>query len=272
MKINCNSIPKRIIAIIVAIVIVVSTAVTVYAVDVEDEDIATYVASVSKSVNGQIKITNNKVKAWLHEDSTGIADPQTLTVTVNGATATFYMSPAEKTSLMRHIERQQESAGAQDKITGLMDGFKLKADVESASEMLSGFHGVASLITGIICYVVVLGMGVYAGFDILYIAFPLFRQKCQGAVESGNSMLTKQSSSGETVLRWVTDDAQYVVQTCSIESGKSPWLMYLKKRILANVMLAIVMYMLFTGNIDIIVRIALNFAEGIINSLSNLAA
>ena len=54
-------------------------------------------------------------------------------------------------------------------------------------------------------------------------SLPVFRNKCEDMKVSGNSVMTKKGANGDTSLRWVTDDAQYAVNSTITEgNGKSP--------------------------------------------------
>ena len=114
-------------------------------------------------------------------------------------------------------------------------------------------------------------MTLFTAFDIAYIAFPVFRNKCEEQKMNGTGYNVKKDSNGNVSLRFVTDDAQYAVSEGTIENGKSPWGIYFRKRIMSYVLLAIVLFILLTGNISLITNIALNIVSGIMNVLSGLA-
>lgn len=147
----------------------------------------------------------------------------------------------------------------------------IEADTSAAAAMLSGFTPVLSLMLGIIVTLITVFMTVFSAFDIAYIAFPVFRNKCEDAKVNGGG-LARTKSNGETQLRFVTDDAQYAVQQGSVESGKSPWAIYFKKRVMSYILLAIILFILMTGNITLITNIAVNIVAGIMDVLGGLAA
>ena len=81
-------------------------------------------------------------------------------------------------------------------------------------------------------------------------------------------MGTKQGKDGNTKLTFITDDAQYAVTAAdTVQSGKSPFVIYLKKRALAFVLLAIVIFILLTGNIGIFATLALKLVQGLLDFL-----
>lgn len=146
----------------------------------------------------------------------------------------------------------------------------VEADTDRASVMLSGLQPLISLIVGILAYLVVLGMTFFTAMDICYITMPVFRNRVEEMKQSGNAAMVKYSKDGEAKLRWVSDEAQYAVITCTVDSGRNPLTVYLQKRIWAYIMVAIVIYILLTGNIQMIVNIAINFVSGILDILSDL--
>lgn len=158
------------------------------------------------------------------------------------------------------------------KIGDMGIGFNVSADVEQAGVALSGVEEFASVVVGILVYAVTIGMTLFTAVDICYITIPVFRNKCEDAKQSGGAMAKTNSQTGETKFRFVTDEAVYAVTTCSIETGKQPLGVYLKKRIWAFVLLGIVLFILLTGNIQLIVNIAVNVVAGLIEALSNLGS
>lgn len=151
--------------------------------------------------------------------------------------------------------------------------FNVRANTEQAGVALSGVQELVSVIVGILCYAITLGMTLFTALDLCYITMPVFRNKCEEMKSSGSSAMTKtDSKTGETKFRWVTDEAIYAVESCSIETGRQPLGVYLKKRVWAYVLLAIVLFILFTGNIQLIANIAVNFIAGLMDALTNLGA
>jgi hypothetical protein len=169
------------------------------------------------------------------------------------------------------VSSKKQSGEIQQQVSDMADNFKLQANVSGAAGMLSGFQDIAQLIIGIIAYGIVIGIGVFTGIDICYLAFPILRTKGEEVKQSGNNFMTKTDKSGNTSLRWVSDDAQYAMQVCTIESGKSPWAVYGKRRVGSIILVSVILYLLITGNITIIVKIVLNFIGGIMSALNNLA-
>lgn len=186
--------------------------------------------------------------------------------------STIYWTSANDVSLGTSINRAINNDAATDKMQGLTDELNITADTQGAGIMLAGLAPIINLVLGIIVTLIMFGMAISSSFDVCYIAFPVFRNKCEDAKTSGNAMMTKKSSNGDTSLRWVTDDAQYAVNSTVTEgNGRSPWTMYFKKRVGSYIFLTIIMFILLTGNITLITDIALKAVGGILDVLQGLA-
>ena len=185
---------------------------------------------------------------------------------------TLYWSSSNDTSLGASITRSINNTSATDKMQGLTNNLDINADTAGAGVMLSGLAPIINLFLGIIATFIMFGMAISSSLDICYIAFPVFRNKCEDMKAEGNKHGTKKGANGEVKLRWVTDDAQYAVNATVTEgNGKSPWTLYFKKRVAAYIFLTIIMFILLTGNITLITDIALKVVSGIMNVLQSLA-
>jgi hypothetical protein len=167
------------------------------------------------------------------------------------------------------IVNAARNASVKESVDNIDTNFSIKADLDTASVSLSGLTGIVSWVVGILVFIVTIAMTLFTSCDICYITMPVFRNKCDDLKTTGG-MGTKATSSGDNKLLFVTDDAQYAVQTCSVDTGKNPLWMYLKKRIISFVALALVLFILLTGNIQLIVNVVINIASGIISAISTL--
>ena len=196
-------------------------------------------------------------------------------IVVNGSDGSSYTLYLINGKTREQAEEQMASAlknaATVDDVSNITDGLKIGADTAGATALLSGFAPIISLVVGVIVVLVTMGMTLFTAFDIAYIAFPVFRNKCEEQKMNGTGYNVKKDSNGNVSLRFVTDDAQYAVSEGTIENGKSPWGIYFRKRIMSYVLLAIVLFILLTGNISLITNIALNIVSGIMNVLSGLA-
>lgn len=160
-----------------------------------------------------------------------------------------------------------------NKVKEATGDFNLTPDTETASTALEGFKPILSTFLGVVVVLITIGMTLFSAFDIAYIAFPVFRNKCEEAKQTGSGMMAskKQGKNGETKLRFVSDEAQYAVEAAdTIESGKNPFSIYFGKRIISYVLLSIILFILLTGNINLITNIAVRIVSGILELLQGI--
>lgn len=196
--------------------------------------------------------------------------------TVNGR-ALYLTKGNTEADLAKKIEQSKNASKTQEKVSDITDGLNIEADTYAATALLGGFTPILELVLGVLVTLITLGMTLYSTFDIAFLAFPVFRNKCNDAKATGGAggglsgAMVKKGSNGEASLRFVTDDAQYAVQQGSVESGRSPWGIYFKRRVMSYILLAICLFILLTGNISLITNIALKIVSGIMNVLTGLS-
>ncbi len=161
-------------------------------------------------------------------------------------------------------------AAAQGKIqanisAGLLSQSNVTPDTGTAMNLLSGVMPMINTLLGLIVVVISIGMTVFSALDIIYLAFPAFRGKIDEQVEAGGKG-TKQNKDGSTSSKWVTDDARISVRE-TLEAGLQPWGAYFKRRVLAYIFLAIILFILLTGNIFAITTLVTNALQGLFSSL-----
>lgn len=178
-------------------------------------------------------------------------------------------------SNVENIKKKMSSTTNQNNVNSTLDALDsnlgLQADTATASESLSGLIPFLSWFAGVIIILITSLMLVFTSIDCCYIAFPVFRNKCDNAKDSGNKFMTKKDGNGESQLRWISDDAQYALETGTIESGKNKWWIYLKRRMWSYIALAIVLYMFTTGNITLLIRLFLKMISGLMQVLQSIA-
>lgn len=185
--------------------------------------------------------------------------------------ANYKLQDAKAKTLDAEGDRKSVSDVKNDITNMLKDDFNVSADVGKASKALDGFKETTGIIIGILSYAVIIGMGLFTALDVCYIVIPVFRVFYNDSAESGSKVTSKTGKNGEAKLRWISDDAVYAVKVATIEEGKSPIKVYLFKRIGAYITVAIVLFMLLTGNMQIFVNIALDLVSGIIEQLQEMA-
>lgn len=239
--------------------------------DIEQGDIAN-LATNDAGLNSEIWTTANAKELEKIIRNANVGDGNgDYSFTINGKQYTLDDAGLQKCK--NYAVSVAKKYDVKSSVEGMGTNFNVKADTETAGIALSGLESVVSVVVGILCYAITLGMTLFTALDLCYITMPVFRNKCEDMKQSGNGAMVKTNKeTGETQLRWITDEAVYSVQACAVETGKSPLTMYLKKRVIAFVMLAIVLFILFTGNIQLIVNIAINFIAGLMDALSSLGA
>lgn len=183
----------------------------------------------------------------------------------------YYLKKGKTLKELSHkIDQSKNNSNVVDRVFEITDGLSTPADTQGAIAALSGFTPLISLVIGILVTLITVGMTIFSALDIAYIAFPVIRNKGEEAKAQGGRG-TKVTANGDRKLTWVTDDAQYAVEQGTIQNGKSPWAIYFQRRIMSYIMLAIILFILMTGNIHLITGIALNIVSGIMNVLGGLA-
>lgn len=187
----------------------------------------------------------------------------------NGVTTYFAIEASKESTVINTISKVNQSSNVSTNLnTDVIGGFSVPADTGTANMLLSGFVAPISTLLGILVIFVTVGMTIFTALDLSYIAFPVFREKCDDKKASGG-MGTKTGKDGNTKLTFITDDAQHaVIAADTVQSGKSPFVIYLKTRALSYILLSIVIFILLTGNISIFATLALKLVQGLLDFLS----
>lgn len=273
---------KRVASLFMAVLTVLALACTTTAFAAEEthtlpEDVESYIENSITAINDSgVSFSETWLRSWLTTDESKAQSLEDggrqYNVTLGSSQGVLYIVRGKtEEGLIEAVQKSVNNAATVDDVSTITDGLNIGADTAGATALLSGFAPIISLVVGVIVVLVTMGMTLFTAFDIAYIAFPVFRNKCEEQKMNGTGYNVKKDSSGNVSLRFVTDDAQYAVSEGTIENGKSPWGIYFRKRIMSYVLLAIVLFILLTGNISLITNIALNIVSGIMNVLSGLA-
>lgn len=197
--------------------------------------------------------------------------------TENGADKYYYIQLDNESKAVDAINvvnnKQQQAGNTNDTLTGMKDGLNISADTDTAITAMSGFVPVISTILGLLVILITVGMTIFSAFDLAFIAFPVFRNKCEDAKQTGHGIMAGRTNkqTGETKLRFVSDDAQYaVVAADTTQSGKNPFVIYFGKRLLSYIVLAILLFILLSGNITIFTDLALKLVQGILDLIQGI--
>lgn len=164
---------------------------------------------------------------------------------------------------------------AKKQVDNVAAGFGVVPDINGAGAALDGLIGPLSLVIGIVCVVVMVAMTALTACDLLYLTVPFFREKSDAAVQNSGGrggVATTSKKTGELKPRWITDEAYYSVrQSIEANYAKNPLTTYLGRRIWAFIALGVVIYILFTGNITLIVSFVINIVSSMMGGLQGLA-
>lgn len=270
-----NRLHKRLVSFIIMVCMAISMSLTAF-------------AATTTSLEGKISsavsagVSKDKISEILDGYHTGGDPKNELTITFEGKKYTF----GGNSSILDEIETKivdlqgdvedeaAASAGTTQEvkknISTQLGGLFKPADLTGAATTLASFVGPLTLFTGILATVAILGLSLFTACDVIYLSFPIAHAKMDSA-GAGGGMMGGSTKDGGTKFRLVTDDAVQVYEETS-KDGRSPWMPYLKRRGLTFILMAIIIYILLTGKITLIIDISLNLVQGIIDSLSKLAA
>jgi hypothetical protein len=186
----------------------------------------------------------------------------------------YYYNSKERDVIVAQANTLVDSGNektSSDYINDLNNTFPLSADVTGAAGLMSGFTPAFETFLGFLVTLLTIGMTVFTGLDLCYIAFPVFRGKCDDAKANGTKgMTTTDKKTGATKLTIISEDAQFsVVSADMVNTGKSPFVIYFQKRVISFVVLAVLIFILLTGNINIITNIGVKLASGILNVINS---
>ncbi len=258
---------------ILALVLMFTFVGSVYADDDTDlerkSEVEKFIVATCPVQSGKVKYINGTVKAYVSEEADEL---HTVQITLNDGKTVLYYNPSGVDILYRQAVKYNESGKVGEKVSDITNNMNIEADTGGAAIMLSGFKPILELAIGVLVVLIIFGMALFTSLDVCYIALPIFRNKAEEVRQSGSSWATSKTSNGDVKLRWITDDAQYAISEGTIDSGKSPWKLYFKRRITSYIFLGIILFVLLTGNISIITDIAINAIAGIMDILSGLAS
>jgi hypothetical protein len=198
-------------------------------------------------------------------------------VTINGTP--YYYSEANsdsiKTIYSNYVTNQAASTADEQAVSDMRDitnGLNISANMTGAYGLLRGFTGIIQTLLGILVVLITVGTTIFTGFDVCYIVFPTFRNKCEDQKASGSGMFAggTKTASGETKLRFISDEAQYAVNAAqTLETGKNPLIIYFSKRVIAYMVLAVVLFIFLTGRVTVFTDLALKVVSGILDIIQN---
>lgn len=187
------------------------------------------------------------------------------------ATVYFYSS-SDEADIVVGISNLKVSDEVSQQITDITGGLDIKADIDSASETVKPWVPIVNYIIALVVLGVTLLLALYTSSDILWLTFPLFRQKAQEKLSNGTSGMTvKKSSSGECSYRFISDEAVRAYNESTMNGGnKQPYLRYIVYKAWAYILVAVLITILLTGNVEIFLNIGVKLATGFLELIKQL--
>lgn len=245
----------------------------------------------TSSDSAKKKVYEEALATWENiEDSSGMSEAY-VKITFGDITKEFTNSSTDAASgssddnyinaystMNNYLRRAGESStdittvqGAKSQIDELVENINSRADIAGGADSLKSVMPLVNTITGIMVVIVLLGMAIFTAFDVAYLVFPVAKQQMDKAGSSGGTMASKtDAKTGEAKFRWVTDDA-IQSYTEATESGKHPLTTYLKKRLLSYIAVAVVVFMLMSGNLAVIINFILQMLGSVFEMLGKLS-
>lgn len=159
------------------------------------------------------------------------------------------------------------SQQAMDAIQDIKDLTNVHADLGAAQGTLEPIIEIVNTAIGILATAILILVGLFTAIDILYLEVPAFHASMdQKGMEKGQT-----NKSGGPKAKIVSEDASQAYQEAQ-ETGKNPMIVYLKKRIVAYVAVAIVLYMLLSGNLSLIIEVILKMLNGVFGWVEDYSA
>lgn len=273
---------KTVISLMLAVMLAMIFSMQVFAVDNADVKAAVE-RQVTLDSDGNIP-QDSALKSYIHPGTiTGGAGD--LQLEIGGKP--FYIEQSDIDTVYSMVSnsgsddaavKSDQAATAQNQLDKIQQMNKITPNYDRASEILSPFMPYVNALLGIVTTIVVTVMSLLTALDLCYIAIPALRN-----FMNDNENMQKTDSNGKKKLRFVSDEAQYAVDSTVGRSGDSssksggnggytsPWGAYFKTRIVSYIFLAVAITILLTGNITIITNLALKLVGGLMNVLQSLS-
>lgn len=184
-------------------------------------------------------------------------------------TTTTTPSPSPTTTTE---DKDKETDKGKEYVQSGIGSITVTPRIDQANKLMSGFQDILGIAVGLLAYIIVIGLPLFSALDIAYITIPVLRNFADEAKSQGKSSMVKSDGKGGSKFRWISDEAVYAVKQGAMDEGKSALTIYFGKRAITYVVCAIVLYLLISGNINVVTNIAVNVVSGIMGVLENLAA
>lgn len=194
------------------------------------------------------------------------------TVTIGNETGNmtvYFYDDGDSEAIDAQVRKLSKAGTVTQDVNNMMDELKISADTAGAAKILEGLTGFINLVLGMAVLLITSFMTVFTAVDICYIVFPVLRTKLEENAQSGG-INAKKTSDGGTKMRFVTDEAVYAVNQATTNPGVNAMSIYFGKRVVSYIILAVMLFILLTGNISLITNIALKAVSGILAILQQI--
>lgn len=262
---------KEIVAVMLTLVFVLVTFLSVSA--ATGEDLISNFVRDNAPVSDVAGVARTGTEQWnsvASYFSESVGDRQA-TASSGGKSKTWYYSSTDEQAILNAAGLNASISETNQRIDEMTGNLNIQADTAGAANMLSGVIPIVNVVVGVVVVLVVVLLGLYTGFDIMFLAFPVFRSFCQEKLDSGNTgAMVKKTSGGENKYRFISDDAVRAYQQTIVEGNKQPYIKYAVSRAWAYIALAIIVVVLLTGNYSVFLKIGIKIGEGIINIVNSV--
>lgn len=220
-------------------------------------------------------VTDGELKIWRNNGATGKDDVLYVFKLEEGKVVQFKAydytkTPPEPVAGAVNPFKNLQLDGSQqamDAIQDIKDLTNVHADLSAAQGTLEPLIEIVNTVIGVLATAILILVGLFTAIDILYLEVPAFHNTMdQKGMEKGQT-----NKSGGVKHKLISEDASQAFQEAS-ENGKNPMIVYLKKRIVAYVAVAIVLYMLLSGNLSLIVEVVLKMLNGVFGWVEDYSA
>lgn len=244
---------KKTIGIIVAAIMCLSVmAVGVLAAEITD----------AQWTEVQQAVTDGKISAndVLAIQATGATDTRQIVVTVNGVSTLVTVDASRGSELYNKISTTTNPSD----ISGKLPTVVINPNVEAVEQGLEGAMGVIETVLGVLIWLIMIGVTIWTIADILFLSYPVFNEYIENQSNA-------KDGGGKIISRLVTREAKEAYKEANSGNGGNVWLLYLKKRIVAVVLIAVCLYFVTIGDIGFVIRIVTKLVSGVIKGISNFA-
>lgn len=243
----------KIIAMIAACFMILSMY--VFGADITDDEWATVQKAVDSGTITLEDLTNSQ--------ATGSTNSIQIIATVNGTKQIISVDRDKGSDLLAKANSASGTTDINKKVDENLPDIEIKPNTDAVEKALENAMGLIETVLGVCIWAIMIGVTIWTVADILFISYPVFNEYIEG--QSGNS------KGGNIISRLVTREAKEAYKEANSGNGGNVWLIYLKKRIVAIVLIAICLYFVTIGDIGFVIRIVTKLIGGVIRGISDFA-